>query len=101
VRSDLRVRHCRGAGTTKSPASLPGSGPVLGALMSGRCRDRTALARSGSLTTGPTGSEIHAAHAAAMAMAVVGRGFLLRQLGDHRLGGDDQARDRRRVLQGG
>ncbi|MDF3595746.1 hypothetical protein, partial [Burkholderia cenocepacia] len=41
--------------TTKSPASLPGSGPVLGALMSGRCRDRTALARSGSLTTGPTG----------------------------------------------
>ncbi len=50
------------AGTTKSPASLPGSGPVLGALMSGRCRDRTALARSGSLTTGPTGSEIHAAH---------------------------------------
>ncbi|WP_207905719.1 hypothetical protein, partial [Pseudofulvimonas gallinarii] len=56
VRSDLRVRHCRGAGTTKSPASLPGSGPVLGALMSGRCRDRTALARSGSLTTGPTGA---------------------------------------------
>src|SRR4029079_8891974 len=48
-------------------------------------------------------SEIHAAHAAAaVVMTTTGRsGFLLRRLGDHRLGRDHQAGDRRGVLQRG
>jgi hypothetical protein len=49
----------------------------------------------------PAGSEVHVAHAAhAAAAGHRGRRILLRTLGDHRLGGDQQAGDRRRVLEG-
>jgi hypothetical protein len=45
--------------------------------------------------------EVHTAHAThAATTVVVGRGFLLRQLGDHGFGGDHQAGDRGGVLQG-
>ena len=47
---------------------------------------------------GSAGLEVHAAHAAAARACGIG-GFLLRMLGDHRLGGDQQAGDRSRVLQ--
>src|SRR5712692_8434906 len=46
-----------------------------------------------------TSSEVHVAHAAAGA-AGHRRALLLRQLGDHGLGGDQQAGNARRVLQG-
>ena len=45
------------------------------------------------------GSEVHVAHAAHAATRGH-RGFLLRPLGHHRLGGDQQARNRCRILQG-
>ena len=44
-------------------------------------------------------SEVHAAHAAAPSGIAGARALLLRHFGDHRLGGDEQARDRGRVLQ--
>jgi hypothetical protein len=47
----------------------------------------------------PSSSVIHAAHTAHAATGH-GRSFPLRMLGDRRLGGDDQARDRRGVLEG-
>ena len=46
-------------------------------------------------------SEVHAAHAAHAAAARHCRRVLLRMLGDRRLGGDNQAGDRRRVLKRG
>src|SRR5690606_19606322 len=45
--------------------------------------------------------EVHAAHAAHAAAARHCRGRLLGQLGDHRLGGDEERSDRGRVLEGG
>nr|QJS04150.1 hypothetical protein G6846_00102 [Escherichia coli] len=58
-------------------------------------------ARSGSLTTGPTASEIHAAHATHAAARRHRRLVLLRGLGHHGFGGDHQARDGGGVLQRG
>src|SRR5580704_18016906 len=48
----------------------------------------------------PSSSVIHAAHAAHAAALGERRSFLLRMFGDRRLGGDDQTRDRRGVLEG-
>src|SRR5579883_3475445 len=48
-----------------------------------------------------TDLEVHVAHAAHSAAARHRGGFLFRLLGDHRLGGDEQAGDRRRILQRG
>src|SRR6266700_757764 len=42
--------------------------------------------------------EVHAAHAAARGHAAAGRGVLLRQLGDHGFGGDQECRNRCRIL---
>src|SRR5712671_1058618 len=47
---------------------------------------------------GQAGSEIHAAHAAARRHAAAGAGVLLRQFGHHGFGGDQQSRNRGRVL---
>jgi hypothetical protein len=57
------------------------------------------LARSTARFVGATEFSlvIHAAHAAALGER---RSFLLRMFGDRRLGGDDQTRDRRGVLEG-
>src|SRR3981081_3428189 len=46
------------------------------------------------------GLEVHATHTAtATTAAAHGRRRLLRMVGDHRFGGDEKGRDRRRVLQ--
>src|SRR5437016_1266181 len=91
--STLRVAPERRV-ETKTPASLPGfcisyfwsEVPVLRSGM-----------KNAAPRPGQAGSEIHAAHAAARGHAA-GRSVLLRQFGDHGFGGDQESRDRRRVL---
>src|SRR5579863_228305 len=83
--------HCHARAPGRYVATI---GRSLKLAKKGRLR----AALSFSLAGGAADLEVHAAHAAAAAHR--GRRLVLRQFGDHRLGGDQETRDGSRVLQG-